>query len=217
MRIEAPPKPPSPDELEALIPEARERQLRRRLLGAAGLAVAAAIGISLYAVTAGQTSRPGGQSRFADRVPLCRASQLSVLAGLAGAAGPVLVPTLITNISSSACALPTGRPGVRVAFRGKPIRTRERSWGTSVQFGPRAARVLNAGGKVYFEVGWDSLCPRPEQAPTTGRVMLTLLFRGGLQVSAPETTPEGVPGVPGCDEVLQPTPWLAVSPALRLH
>jgi len=27
--------------------------------------------------------------------------------------------------------------------------------------------------------------------------MLTLLFRGGLQVTAPETTPEGVPGLPG--------------------
>ena len=36
----APPKPPAHDELEALIKEARERQLRRRLLGAAGIAVA---------------------------------------------------------------------------------------------------------------------------------------------------------------------------------
>jgi hypothetical protein len=36
----APPKP-SHDELEALIKEARQRQLRRRLLGAAGVAIAA--------------------------------------------------------------------------------------------------------------------------------------------------------------------------------
>ena len=42
----APPKPPPHDELEALIKEARARQLRRRLLGAAGIAVAAATGLS---------------------------------------------------------------------------------------------------------------------------------------------------------------------------
>ena len=40
----APPRPPSHDELEALIKEARARQLRRRLLGAAGVAIAAALG-----------------------------------------------------------------------------------------------------------------------------------------------------------------------------
>jgi hypothetical protein len=49
----APPKPPSRDELEALIKEARARHLRRRLLGAAGVAVAAAIGLSVYALTIG--------------------------------------------------------------------------------------------------------------------------------------------------------------------
>jgi hypothetical protein len=36
----APPKPPSHDEREALIKEARARQLRRRLLGAASMAMA---------------------------------------------------------------------------------------------------------------------------------------------------------------------------------
>jgi len=45
--------------------------------------------------------------------------------------------------------------------------------------------------------------------------MLTLLFRGGLQVTAPETTPEGVPGLPGCGELPQPPPLVGVSPPLR--
>jgi hypothetical protein len=44
----APPKPPSHDELEALIREARSRQRRRRLLGAAGVAVVAALALSVY-------------------------------------------------------------------------------------------------------------------------------------------------------------------------
>jgi hypothetical protein len=58
----APPRPPSHDELEALIKEARERQLRRRLLGAAGVAVAAAIGLGAYALAAGPTQRTGANS-----------------------------------------------------------------------------------------------------------------------------------------------------------
>jgi uncharacterized protein DUF4232 len=215
MAIDSPPKPPSPDELEALIREARDRQRRRQLLGAAAVAVAAAIGISLYSVMGGKTSTPVGRSAPADRLPLCRSSQLSTSAGLSGAAGTALIPTFITNTSSTACALPTGRPVVRITFRGKALPTRETSWGPDVQFGPRAGRVLEAGRKVYVEVGWRDFCPRPAQAPTTGRVMLTLLFRGGLQVAAPETTPEAVPGVPGCGEVHQP--GLAVSPPLRLH
>jgi hypothetical protein len=195
--------------------EARDRQRRRRLLGAAIVAIAAAIGISLYAAVAAKTSSPVGRSASADGLPLCRASQLSTSAGISGAAGTALVPTFITNTSSSVCALPTGRPIVRITFRGKTVPTRERSWGSDVQFGPRAGRLLGPGRNVYVEVGWRSFCPRPVQAPTSGRVMLTLRFRGGLKVTAPETTPEGVPGLPGCGELFQQPPWVAVSPPLR--
>src|SRR2546423_2281790 len=75
----APPKPPAHDALEDLMKEARQRQLRRRLLGAAGVAVAAAIALAIYSLTTGSSNRsieaapigPGG-------VPLCRSSQISV-------------------------------------------------------------------------------------------------------------------------------------------
>jgi hypothetical protein len=214
MAIDSPPRPPSSEELEALIREARDRQRRRRLLGAAVVAIAAAIGVSLFSVMEGKTSSSVGRSAPADGLPLCRSSQLSTSAGLSGAAGTALVPTFITNTSSTACALPTGRPVVRMTFRGKTVPTRERSWGSDAQFAPRAGRLLEAGRKVYVEVGWRSFCPRPAQAPTSGRVLLTLLFRDGLQVTAPETTPEGVPGLPGCGELLQPPPWVGVSPPL---
>lgn len=219
MAIDSPPRPPSAEEREALIREARDRQRRRQLLGAVGVAIAAAVGISLYAVTGGQTGTPAAGNPPGRGLPLCRSSQLSTSASLSGAAGTALVPTLITNTSGTACALPTGRPVVRITFRGKPIATRERSWGSSIQWGTTpAGRVLKPGEKVYVELGWsDFLCPRPAQAPTTGRVMLTLLFRGGLQLTTPETTPEGVPGLPGCGESPQPPPGLGVSPPLRLH
>src|SRR5437763_177586 len=66
----APPRSPSPVEIEALIKEARERQLRRRLVAAAGIAVAAALGLGVYAVAIGGTEQTdrgsGGRPRPAD-------------------------------------------------------------------------------------------------------------------------------------------------------
>jgi hypothetical protein len=61
----APPKSPSNEELEALVKEARARQLRRRLIGAAGLALAAAAAISIWAAVPGAGkphSKPQGTS-----------------------------------------------------------------------------------------------------------------------------------------------------------
>jgi hypothetical protein len=59
----APPRPPSHDELEALIKEARARQLRRRLLGAAGVAIAAALALSAYVLAVGTDQRMSGAAR----------------------------------------------------------------------------------------------------------------------------------------------------------
>jgi hypothetical protein len=65
----APPKPPSSDELELLIKEARERQLRRRLVGAATVAIAAGVGLAVWATlpggskpTTSQQGNSGSQS-----------------------------------------------------------------------------------------------------------------------------------------------------------
>ena len=59
----APPRPPSHDELEALIKEARARQLRRRLLGTAGVAIGAALVLGAYALSIKPTQRAGATSR----------------------------------------------------------------------------------------------------------------------------------------------------------
>src|SRR5262249_22473833 len=104
----APPRPPSHDELEALIKEARARQLRRRLLGAAGVGVGAAIALSVYAFVSG-----GGVSNAAQPTagaggltgPRCRASQLSTAVGFGGATGSLLGGAEIRNTSDSTCTL----------------------------------------------------------------------------------------------------------------
>ena len=85
------PKPAPQDGLEALIEEARARQLRRRLFGAASVAIVAAIGLAGYALTiGGSTDLPGGAAKpEAEAPPLCRSSQLSASSYWNGAAGTV--------------------------------------------------------------------------------------------------------------------------------
>src|SRR5258706_5861248 len=94
----APPKPPSRDDVEALIKEARARQLRRRRLGAAGVAIVAGVGLAVYALTTGGGAQSGltnGSPRCA--APLCRNSRLSVAATWNGAVGHLLHFFTITN------------------------------------------------------------------------------------------------------------------------
>jgi photosystem II stability/assembly factor-like uncharacterized protein len=60
MSVVAPPEPPRPDELEALIREARARQWRRRALFAAAIAVVAGVGLSVWAAIPGGVSGASG-------------------------------------------------------------------------------------------------------------------------------------------------------------
>ena len=89
----APPKPPPHDDLEALIKEARERQLRRRLLGAAGVAIVAALGLGVYAIAIAGTQPATNIAHDEEDpagVPLCRSGQLSASAGFQGATQTML-------------------------------------------------------------------------------------------------------------------------------
>ena len=110
----APPRPPSHDEPELLIEEARARQLRRRLLGVAGAPIAAAVGLGIYALArgVGHQSATGGSARSGVRP--CRAPYLatSAEAGAGEEAGNAGAAIQIVDTSSQACVLPTGLPTV---------------------------------------------------------------------------------------------------------
>lgn len=157
----APPKPPAQDELELLIKEARERQLRRRLLGAAGVAIAAALGLSIYAFVTG-----GGPANLAQPPvhrgpatgPPCRASQLSVSVFFQGATQMMIGGATLANTGHAACSLPVGRPTVRIAEHGKPLPVREE--GLTGSFLPttwKPARVLTPGTKAEVLMDWSRL------------------------------------------------------------
>jgi hypothetical protein len=122
----APPKPPQ-DDPELLIKEARARRRRRQLLTAAGVAIAAGLGLSVYGLTGGVDSRSatGGSAR--DGAPPCRAAQLATIAeggqGLGAGSGGASVQ--IADTSGHACVLPTGQPSMTFTFNGKPVPVKE--------------------------------------------------------------------------------------------
>lgn len=183
----APPKPPAEDELELLIREARERQLRRRLLGAAGVAVAAAVGLSVYALAIGGVGHAGPTGGSASgRALLCRSSQLSGSASFQGATQSMLGGVGIRNTSGVVCSLPDARPAARISWHGRWLPTHEVPLATSaVSSVMSPAHVLRPGQEatVYFQ-WWSCGGPGPRAAVRPG---FQLSFGHGLVVVARST------------------------------
>jgi hypothetical protein len=121
----APPKPPSHDELEALIKEARARQRRRRLLGAAGIATAAAAVLGAYALTAGPTPRmsatPGGQGRATTGCDVAGGWRLRIDGLWSEPTGQDTVPLAVTRTGGQPCTLDGYPTVVLLNGQGQPL------------------------------------------------------------------------------------------------
>ena len=152
----APPRPPSHDELAALIKEARARQLRRRLLGTTGVAIAAALGLSTYAFVTGRSQGPGTAS---GDPPQAVAAPCSAAAGWrlridglwSEPTGQHTAPLSVTRIGGSACTL-AGYPKITLLTAGgNTLGFRYRHRGDLVVAArpPHAVRVAD-GGSAYF-------------------------------------------------------------------
>jgi hypothetical protein len=178
----APPKPPSNDDAEALIKEARARQLRRRLLGAAGVAIALAIGLGVYALFVGNGTRatPTGGSTSA-AATFCQASRLSTSVFFQGATQMMVGGAMLTNISGSTCALPPGRPAVRIALHGKRLSVREQVLTGSELPPGRPARMLVPHAKALVGMDWGRLDWCDKSMTPSPRFVLR--FSGGLTLS----------------------------------
>src|SRR5262249_7109335 len=165
----APPKPPSHDELEALIKEARARQLRRRLIGAAGVAIAAALGLIVYAFGTGggpaNLAQPPASGGRAAGPPRCSASQLTMSTGGQGSTQLVLGGAVITNTGGQACALPTGRPVVRLAWQGVTMHVPQPVPKPGEVQSGRPAHALVPGAKALISIRWGNWCGRRPPDP----------------------------------------------------
>ncbi|MFL5941738.1 MAG: hypothetical protein ACJ75L_00560 [Gaiellaceae bacterium] len=199
----APPRPPS-DDLELLIKEARARQLRRRLLGAAAVAIAAALGLVAYALSSsGKLESDPSLARVGPAsVTLCRASQLRMSIGGQGATEMVLGGALITNSGGQSCRLPTQRPVVRITWQRKSMRVPQPVPRPGEVQSGTPAHVLAPRAKALVSMRWGNWCGRRASGLPTFR----LLFGRQLALSAPGlAVPRCIgPGEPGFLDVSRP-------------
>lgn len=144
--------------------EARQRQLRRRLLGAAGVAVAAAIALGIYAFTIGNSNRDTGAAPIGPGdVPLCRSSQISVsipmLSGVIEEGRTGLF--VMTNKSGSRCSLPLRPPRASVSRHGARLPVRQVG-GRGIVLGSweplRETHLLKPGGRAAISSYWQNWC-----------------------------------------------------------
>lgn len=162
----APPRPPSHDEFEALIPEARARQVRRRLLGAAGIAAVAALALGLYAVFGGTQRQSTSRSRAGAAAGLCRSSQISIsVPGLSGVIEEGRTGLFVMmNKGSSPCTLPLRPPRATITRLGVPLPVRQvRGRGIVLaSWQPlRTIHLLKPGDKAAISSYWQNWCGPP--------------------------------------------------------
>ena len=122
----APPKQPARNEPDALIPEARAHQWRRRLIGAAFVALAAGVALSIYAIAfggAGQgTHTGGGKLNAVAAFPRCRSAELRLTGPRFNGAytGHEVDNFTFTNVSAHACVL-RGWPNVSLVLSDRVV------------------------------------------------------------------------------------------------
>jgi hypothetical protein len=152
----APPKPPSPDQLEALIKEARDRQRRRRIGIAAGIALVAAAATSAYAVLADGTGKPAalpdrGRAPAAGPCKAASGWQLRPGPGWSEPTGQHTAPIILNRNGSSSCVL-RGYPTVVLrTASGRTIPFRYTHAGDMVVADKPPQSVRVAGdGKAFF-------------------------------------------------------------------
>jgi len=182
----APPRPPSQDPPEALIKEARERQFRRRLLGTASIAVVAAVGLTIFALTnGGNTSSGIASGSPSGATPLCRSAQLSVNAIWDGAAGHLFNFFTITNKSAGACSVPAGAPTVLLTRNSSRMKVEQLASGSlGDNFPGKPVSSLAPGERAVVHLAWWNWCG-PQLAFAQTKTTVTLQFAGGLRVTAP--------------------------------
>lgn len=159
----APPKPPVRDEPDALIPEARAHQWRRRLIGAAFVALAAGIALSIYAIVSGGASQGphtgGGGPDAVAASPRCHSAELRLAGPRFNGAytGHSVDNFTFTNASSHACVL-RGWPTVSLVLSNRVVT--ETTKGAHIRNGaqrtghllPVRAVRLSPGGSASFDV-----------------------------------------------------------------
>jgi hypothetical protein len=188
MSIVAPPKPPRPEELEALIREARARQRRRWMTAGAVVAVLAGAGLAIRSATPG-TPRSAAHERPTVRratAASCRVDQLRVTfvrkGAVMGEEGGLL---RFTNTGSRTCTIFGWPRVVAVTRAGSHVRASRiaqapmlysTAW---LRWGETPRLALRSGSSGYAILGgYDNPAafgrPGTWRCPSARRLLVTL-------------------------------------------
>jgi hypothetical protein len=123
MVIDSPPRTPPQDDPEALIPEARERQRRRWMIGGASVAIAVALGLLISAIAGGSTLLGSIRGPLGlGGAPSCEPAGLvaHVSMNAAGFFGSDAGGLIVKNRGSSSCSIPTW-PRASLQWKGHDL------------------------------------------------------------------------------------------------
>jgi photosystem II stability/assembly factor-like uncharacterized protein len=119
--------------------------------------------------------------------PPCQSSQLDGTSGFGGATGSELGGVILTDTSTSACALADTPPQVTISWQGTPLQTQQQPWPTTANDLLHApVRVLPPGGSAEIDMQWFNWCGTPGEG-TGIQPSLRLQFATGVDVTIPAT------------------------------
>lgn len=223
--IDSPPRQPGQDEPEALIPEARERQRRRWLIGATVVALSAALALAIDSITSGVATSPKGHRSPAPvaGAPPCRAMQLKTMRlapGLPAVFNQVSLLgvgiTVVTNPSHAACSIPA--PEVSIFSHGRKLGVQQVD-GLAFRIGPKAppVHVLRPGKSAQVDLTWRNWCGSPTLHGTRELKTVRIRFGSALTVAGKVRKPAcGLRGTPSTVSVAQLS-WVLKKPYAAHH
>jgi hypothetical protein len=223
MVIDSPPRTPAQDDPEALIPEARERQQRRWLIGGASVAVVVALGLLIFAIAGGSSLLGSirGPLGFGG-APSCRPVGLVARFSMQGGGffGTDAGGLILKNRGSSSCSVPAW-PQVSLQWNGHDLAGLPETRLVGYQPDPaqRVTGTLRPGRWAFAPLMWSDWCKqRPFGRGVSPTTLSLRLPTGTVQV---QMHPSGAvwpgcsaPGHPSFFEVGRfysplPTGWIS--------
>lgn len=174
-----------------------------------GVAIAAAIGLAIYAFTIGGSSRSSGATPTGSPVAsLCRTSQITSNLDIPDGITVLTAWLMVRNRSNTPCSLPLRAPTARITWRGTALPAHElhgrdlvdASWEPI-----RIVRVLQPNQRAAINFDWKNFCG-PQHRSSRAIPTYHFWFDRRLRLSAP-FGPEAIcmnPGAPSTILVSRP-------------